>query len=104
MMVAVAVRPRPSNIFLHLVLRDSTRKAERINYWLEGLATQEHLPALDPVDPAAPVDRVQRLHLVERRVLPTGRVRLSWLATSLLRSRVRLLRCRGGRGRTVLRT
>ena len=56
------------------------------------------LPARDPVDPAAPVD------LVQRRVLPVDRVRPSWLATSLLRSRSRPLRCRGDRGRTLLRT
>jgi len=62
------------------------------------------LPARDPVDPAAPIDLVQRLDLVQRRVLVVDRVRPSWLATSLLRSRSRPLRCRGGRGRTLLRT
>jgi hypothetical protein len=56
------------------------------------------LPARDPVDPGAPVD------LVQRRVLPVGRVRPSWLATSLLRSKSRPPRCRGGRDRTPLRT
>jgi hypothetical protein len=73
-------------------------KAKELTTALGGLATQEHLRLLALFDPAAPVD------LVQRRVLPTGRVRLSCLATSLLRSRVRPLRCKGGRGRTVLRT
>jgi Protein of unknown function (DUF2975) len=56
------------------------------------------LPARDSVDPAAPVD------LVQRSVLPVDRVRPPWLATSLLRSRSQPLRCRGGPGRTLLRT
>src|SRR5688572_8733787 len=73
-------------------------KVERVTCCARRVGDVGAPPALDPVDPVAPVD------LVQRRVLPTGRVRLSCIATSPPRSRVRPLRCRAGRGQTVLRT